>query len=329
MQDDDFLSRIHEFDRLEIPAVMVPEGTSLEQAASRMGIQDPVEIPFQTGDGGPVFGDGFTENMTCVFRSDTPEDPDGYRDASEVLNELADTRTTQREATIRPSGVQRVVNRPPGPLGKSFAPVRARGGADGSADALNNPLHPTGRSGQEPQDTRSPDQTLQFYVALHSAAFPGDPFFYGAIWIVNSNTHSGGVTTLGGQPVPASTSTGFALVGNSNFPGDRKINDNSQLLPIQVPSGQSPSQFAANLRAAAASYSNNQAYSLFPGITPQTAYNSNSFVSGVIQAAGGNAPRTDPFSTPGYDIPLPLALPNLGQGSSQTSSPHGSGGNSQ
>jgi len=202
-------------------------------------------------------------------------------------------------------------------------PIGYAGGVNLYAYVQNDPLNLTDPNGQDPQDTRSPDQTLQFYVAVHPAAFSGDPFFHGAIWIVNSNTYSGGITTLGGQPAPALTSTGLALVGNSNFLGDLNINNNSQLLPIQVPSGQSPSQFATNLTAAAASYGNNQPYSLFPGITPQTAYNSNSFVSGVIQAAGGNAPGTGPFSTPGYGIPLPLAPSNSGQGSSLTSSPPG------
>jgi len=37
-----------------------------------------------------------------------------------------------------------------------------------------------------------------------------------------------------------------------------------------------------------------------------TAYNSNSFVSGVIQAAGGTPPQIMSFSTPGYNNPLPL-----------------------
>lgn len=193
----------------------------------------------------------------------------------------------------------------------------------------NDPLNGVDPSGLDPQDPRSLDQTLQFYVGVHSAAFPNDPFFHGSIWIVNGNTYGGGITTLGGQPAPASTSTGLALTGKSNFPGDLNVGNQSRLIPIQVPSGQTPTQFAANLTAAAASYKNNQPYSLFPAITPQSAYNSNSFASGVIQAAGGTPPDTSPFSTPGYGIPLPLSSSaQSGSGSSLTSPPPGSGGNS-
>ena len=124
---DDFLSQIHNFDRLEIPAVKVPDGTKLDQTATQLGLEDPVEIPAQFGDGdASMFGDRFHENVTGVFQPDTPEDEDGYRDASDVLNELAEVRKNQPRLTIRPSGMPIVANRPAGPLGKSFAPVRQR-----------------------------------------------------------------------------------------------------------------------------------------------------------------------------------------------------------
>lgn len=123
---DDFLSQIHHFDRLDIPAVKVPEGARLDQTATQMGLQDPVEIPAQFGEGGPAFGDGFTENVTGVFQPDTTEDEDGFRDATDVLKELAEARRHQAGLKIRPSGMPTVVNRPAGPLGKSFAPVRVR-----------------------------------------------------------------------------------------------------------------------------------------------------------------------------------------------------------
>jgi hypothetical protein len=124
---DDFLSQIHSFDRVEIPAVSVPEGAKLDQTATQMGLQDPVEIPVQFGDGdASAFGDRFTENVTGVFQPDTPEDEDGFRDATDVLNELADVRKSPPRLKVRPSGMPGVVNRPAGPRGKSFAPVRQR-----------------------------------------------------------------------------------------------------------------------------------------------------------------------------------------------------------
>lgn len=124
---DDFLSQIQHFDRLEIPAVKVPAGTRLNQTATQMGIADPVEIPAQFGDGdASTFGDRFTENVTGVFQPDTPEDEDGFRDATDVLNEIAEDRKTQPRLTIHPGEMRQLMNRPAGPQGKSFAPVRRK-----------------------------------------------------------------------------------------------------------------------------------------------------------------------------------------------------------
>lgn len=122
---DDFLSQIHHFDRLEIPAVKVPDGARLDQTATQMGLEDPVEIPAQFGEGEPIaVGDRFQENVTGVFQSDTT-DNEGFQDATDVLNEIAEARKARpAELRIVPKMLPPVINRPEGPMGKSFAPVR-------------------------------------------------------------------------------------------------------------------------------------------------------------------------------------------------------------
>ena len=130
---DDFLSQIHPFDRLAIPAVRVPQGARLDQTATQMGLQDAVEIPVYFGDGdSSAFGDRHTANITGVFQPDTQEDEDGFRDASDVLGEIDKVRESEPDGPgIVPETGPSVVNRPQGAQGRSFAPVRGRSGADG------------------------------------------------------------------------------------------------------------------------------------------------------------------------------------------------------
>jgi|GEM_PF-4241257 len=190
-------------------------------------------------------------------------------------------------------------------------PIGYAGGLNVYGYVGNDPLNLMDPNGMDVPDPST--GKYSFYVAVHSAGFSHDPFFHGSIWIVNNNTYSGGISTLGGQPALGLTSTSLALTGAPDFPGDLKsVTSQSQMFSIQVPAGQTPSQFASNLTAAAASYQNNQPYSFFPSISPQTAYNSNSFVSGVIRAAGGAAPDIASFSTPGYGRPLPLPSSSIG-----------------
>lgn len=61
--------------------------------------------------------------------------------------------------------------------------------------------------------------------------------------------------------------------------------------------------FIKRLVAAARRYRNNLAYDPIPIFNYQ--YNSNGFVAGVIEAAGGTPPPL-PVPTPGYDHPVPI-----------------------
>ena len=93
---------------------------------------------------------------------------------------------------------------------------------------------------------------------------------------------------------------------------DRK-NGKPDLREVRRPAGKSDTQFIQDLIAAAERYKDNAPYGAIPGQIqiykpgrPSVeAYNSNSFVAGVIRAAGG-IPPTLPGWIPGYDKPLPI-----------------------
>lgn len=101
------------------------------------------------------------------------------------------------------------------------------------------------------------------------------------------------------------------LVGAPNYPGDALANAQFRKA-VSPPAGMSDCAFIRALISAAASYSNNQPY-MFPGIfgnLPQGNYNSNSFVSGVLQSVGATPPAINTggqFQLPGYQNPIPLA----------------------
>ena len=169
----------------------------------------------------------------------------------------------------------------------------------------------------DPVHPFSGDEGPSIYVTAHPAfesVAPWDPEYHTAIRIVGTD---GVVDTLGGQPDP---STGN-LVSVPNYLDDQKA---AAIVRLPVPADQTPQQFAENLRAAAAAYGNDQPYSALPGwehlfngvIFPVPGspkipflgipgYNSNSYVAGVIRAAGG-IPPTLPVDVPGYGKPLPF-----------------------
>jgi RHS repeat-associated protein len=98
------------------------------------------------------------------------------------------------------------------------------------------------------------------------------------------------------------------------YTGDRLADDlsgqlsSNQLTPIQVPPGQTPEDFAANLTAAADTYQGGDEYDAMGG-GGFLGYNSNSFAAGVIGAAGGIPPSLS-ATLPGYFTPLPMAKQN-------------------
>lgn len=142
--------------------------------------------------------------------------------------------------------------------------------------------------------------------SYHSALFltPDDPCNCSGKWPM----------TLGAQRNKGK------LVSAPNYPGDAYKNREFSK-DVETPPGMTDCEFIQRLIAAAASYGNDLPYSfpwisfLGPGIhdgamAPGT-YNSNSFVSGVIIAAGGTppviCPTTPPlYQLPGYSNPIPL-----------------------
>jgi hypothetical protein len=75
-------------------------------------------------------------------------------------------------------------------------------------------------------------------------------------------------------------------------------------------------QFVQNILNASAGYQNDFPYSVpsfSPGYMPPGEYNSNSYVSGVLKAAGAAIPSLNTggkFQAPGYGNPLPFGGSN-------------------
>ena len=130
----------------------------------------------------------------------------------------------------------------------------------------------------------------------------------------DKNCDLGGTSTLGGQP-----SGNFAngnLKSAPNYPGDSKGIVSRQIIPR--PEGMSDCEFLKKLKEASKEYCNCLPYSK-PSISPIPGsidgkmdpgkYNSNSYVSGIIQRAGGVPPSLETggqWQAPGYANPLPI-----------------------
>ena len=106
------------------------------------------------------------------------------------------------------------------------------------------------------------------------------------------------------------------LVTKINYPGDA-VSNASYRQKLPPPRGTSECEFATRLLNAAKRFTGLD-YS-FPTIIPipfvgdgamsSTEYNSNSFVAGVIKAAGGIPPKINSdgkFQVPGYHNPIPV-----------------------
>jgi hypothetical protein len=131
----------------------------------------------------------------------------------------------------------------------------------------------------------------------HSALYlsPDDPCHCSGTWPV----------TLGAQKIGAN------LVAKFNYPGDAVSNAQFRQV-VRPPAGMSDCDFIRALVSAAASYQDELPYS-FPkipsGFMAPGQYNSNSFVSGVLQAVGATPPSINAggkFQLPGYQNPIPL-----------------------
>jgi RHS repeat-associated protein len=134
-------------------------------------------------------------------------------------------------------------------------------------------------------------------ASYHAALYlqPDDPCHCSGTWPV----------TLGSQEI------GGMLVGTPNYPGDA-ISHAQFKQVVQRPAGMSDCDFIRALISAAASYQNNLDYSVptnLSGAMSPGQFNSNSFVSGVLQSVGATPPSINTggqFQLPGYQNPIPL-----------------------
>ena len=130
----------------------------------------------------------------------------------------------------------------------------------------------------------------------------------------NEDCDLGGTKTLGGQP-----SGNFAngnLKSSPNYKGDSEGITIQQT--ISTPAGMTDCEFLKKLKDASNEYCNCLPYSrpnisMMPGAIDgqmdQGKYNSNSYVSGVINRAGGAPPQLNTggqWQAPGYENPLPI-----------------------
>ena len=119
--------------------------------------------------------------------------------------------------------------------------------------------------------------------------------------------------TVGGQFAPYSGT----LVSAYNYPGDSLANATHQQI-VPTPAGMSDCDFIKSILRGTFKYPSNTEYS-FPEISPVPgrsdgsmppgSYNSNSYVSGALTAAGAAPPTINTggaFQVPGYSNPLPM-----------------------
>lgn len=173
-------------------------------------------------------------------------------------------------------------------------------------------LNTYGYAGANPASFTDP-MGLAVYITGHIAAAPVGKYFplrTGPAYhmsILYSPDCGDGFGTLGGQPTKGGLGD---LVSASNYPGDAP--EHAQYMQrVPTPPGQSDADFIMNLNMAAQRHGPGTNYA-FPNLISGAiggGYNSNSYVSGLIIAAGGKPPilRTGgAWVAPGYDHPLPF-----------------------
>jgi hypothetical protein len=155
---------------------------------------------------------------------------------------------------------------------------------------------------------------LEIFVGQHGAFFPANPLNHAAIVLrpdnpkdfANNPLFANGAkeVTLGAQAFgPGVTGLFGGLESKPNYPGDSS-SSLKDLTKVNRPANMSDTQFINAVLDASSRYKNNLRYDPVPdpwGLT----YNSNSFVSGVLKAAGTKAPDL-PGVRPGYNQPIPI-----------------------
>jgi RHS repeat-associated protein len=207
--------------------------------------------------------------------------------------------------------------------GLDLTPARAYSPVLGrwlSRDPMGEDVDPDGNLyvyvGGEPVVGTDPSG-LAVFVGQHTVW--NSPFSHNAIVLEPDNPEDfannplfrstcGKLATLGAQPFGSGVIGLFGgLVFEPNWPTDT-LSGLQYLTPVAAPVGESDTEFIRALISAAYRYQNNAMYDPFPAAHGFT-YNSNSFVSGVIRAAGGTPPPR-PGYDPGYERPLPIPAPH-------------------
>ena len=135
------------------------------------------------------------------------------------------------------------------------------------------------------------------------AAFPGWPSFPG------NNVGPRPSQTLGAHPTLGLN--GLTLTSTPNYPDDQ-LHKGQHVQIVPTPSGMNDTEFIQRLVRASNCFQG-VPYSSpdnFLGMWSSGTYNSNSFVSGIIMAAGGTPPPIQTrgqFQVPGYTAPVPAS----------------------
>ncbi len=104
----------------------------------------------------------------------------------------------------------------------------------------------------------------------------------------------------------AGPSMGIAgdLISDNNRTRDINLSIKIYQSPNLVPINQEP-YYTNLLNQLDSNYKDNLNYDLFPNLSDSNGHNSNSYISGLLNAAGINTPQINNLTLPGYKKPIP------------------------